>query len=107
MTLLLYGAATCVMITCGILYYNGCLLASAMGGIAYAGLAGAVLVRSTATWVAVTLIALFAAAPTIYLVVHAIDARRGIFLLPTIYSIPIAFVCSLILWGCAGLGMLL
>ncbi len=51
-------------------------------------------------------LALLAAIPAAYLVVHAVDARRGIFLLPTVYSIPIAFVCALGLWLLTGLALL-
>jgi hypothetical protein len=36
-----------------------------------------------------------------------VDARKGLFLLPTIYSIPLAFVCGLLLWVVVALGAIL
>ena len=107
MTLLLFGAATCVLVTCCILYYNGRLWAAGIGGLVYGGLIGTVAARSMAPWLAIVLVALFAVAPGVYVIVHAVDARRGLFLLPTIYSIPLAFLAGVILWGCTGLGLLL
>ena len=45
--------------------------------------------------------------PALFLTVHAIDARKGYFRLPTVYSIPIAFMLGVVLLFCAGVGVVL
>ena len=71
-----------------------CLVA---GGFAYfhaqfwlAGLLGAVF--------GVKMALLFLVLPTVLLLVHAVDVRKGFSLAPTIYSIPLAFAGAVVLW---------
>jgi len=88
-------------------YYRGRFGLAALLGVAFAGLVAPVAVTGLGPVAGAAVLALLAAAPGIYLVVHCVDARRGLFLLPTIYAIPIAFVCALALLLLAGFGLLL
>jgi hypothetical protein len=78
-------------------YFHGRFGAAALLGAIFAALIAPAAVGSLGGIGGVIAFALLAVAPGVYLVVHAVDARRGLFLLPTIYSIPIAFVCGAVL----------
>ena len=101
-----YAAAAALYLTCAVLYFRGHFAWAALAGALFLGaLAPVVLAAMGPVAGGVALLAL-AALPAAYLVVHAVDARCGIFLLPTVYSIPIAFVTSLLLWALTGLALL-
>lgn len=80
------------------IYFRGRFGLAALGGVAFAALMAPAAVGNLGGLGGAAAFALLAVAPGAYLVIHAVDARRGLFLLPTIYSIPIAFVCGLVLW---------
>jgi hypothetical protein len=88
-------------------YFRGRFGLAALGGIAFAALMAPAAVGDLGGLGGAVAFALLAVAPGVYLVVHAVDARKGLFLLPTIYSIPIAFVCGLVLWVAVALGAIL
>ena len=104
--MILVAAALAYAASAGI-YFRGRFGLAALGGAIFAGLMAPAAVGSLGGPGGVVAFALLVAAPGVYLVVHAVDARRGLFLLPTIYSIPIAFVCGLALWVVVALGAVL
>jgi len=102
----LYAGAAALYLLCAVLYYRGHFAPSALVGVLFFGALTPVVLAAMGPVAAGAALALLAAIPAAYLVVHAVDARRGIFLLPTVYSIPIAFVCALALWALTGLALL-
>jgi hypothetical protein len=91
-------AAAVVYAASAWIYFRGRFGWAALGGAVFAGLMAPTAVANLGGLGGAAAFAVLAVAPAVYLVVHAVDARRGLFLLPTIYSIPIAFVCGLALW---------
>jgi len=104
--LFLLGAAAAYALA-ALAYFRGRFGPAALLGAAFVALVAPVAVDGLGPVAGAAALALLALAPGVYLVVHCVDARRGLFLLPTIYSIPIAFVCTLALLLVAGLGLLL
>jgi len=105
MSAALFGAAAVIFAGAAVAYYHGHFVLAGVAGLIYAGVIGAVVVRSVGTAAAVVVLALLAVAPGIFVIVHAYDAKRGHLLLPTVYSIPIAFVAGALLWLVAGVGL--
>lgn len=89
------------------IYFRGRFGLAALGGLVFAGLMAPAAVGFLGGPGGAVAFLLLAVAPGAYLVVHAVDARKGLFLLPTIYSIPIAFVCGLALWVVVAAGAVL
>ena len=106
MTEALYAGAAAVFLAACVVYFRGHFRGAGLLGLIYAGLVGTVVARSMGPVGATAALVLLCLAPAIFLGIHIVDARRGIFLLPTIYSIPIAFLCGALLWIIAGLGIL-
>jgi len=104
--LLLLGAAAAYALA-AFAYFRGRFGTASLLGLVFLGLVAPVAIGGLGAVAGGIILALLAVAPGVYLVVHCVDARRGLFLLPTIYSIPIAFVCALVLLALAGLGLLL
>jgi len=99
MTLLLHGLSGIAFLACGRVYFHGRFRGAALLALGYAGLASAVAVRTLPPVAAAATLLLLLALPLGFVALHAVDARHGIFLLPTIYSIPLAFVAGALLWG--------
>ena len=93
---LLLGAAAAYVASAWI-YFRGRFRLAAFLGAVFAGLMAPAAVGSLGGLGGLLALALLAVAPGVYLVVHVVDAKKGLFLLPTIYSIPLAFVCGLVL----------
>ena len=89
------------------IYFRGRFGLAALGGAVFAGLMAPAAIGNLGGLGGTVAFALLAVAPGVYLVVHAVDAKKGLFLLPTIYSIPLAFVCGLVLWVVVALGAIL
>jgi hypothetical protein len=104
--LLLLGAAAAYALSAWI-YFHGRFGLAALCGAVYAALMAPAAVQYLGAPGGAVAFALLAVAPGVYLVVHAVDARKGLFLLPTIYSIPLAFVCGLLLWVVVAAGAIL
>jgi hypothetical protein len=104
--LLLLGAVAAYVASAWV-YFRGRFALAATGGAAFAGLIAPAAVGFLGGPGGAVAFALLAVAPAIYLGVHAVDARKGLFLLPTIYSIPIAFVCGLVLLLVVAVGAIL
>ncbi|MHC4547332.1 MAG: hypothetical protein ACYTEZ_01030 [Planctomycetota bacterium] len=103
----LFGGAAALYLACGVLYYRGHFGLATLAGLLFFAALAPVVLAALGPVAGGGALALLAAAPLAYLAVHALDARRGLFLLPTIYSIPIAFVCGVTLWILTGLALLL
>jgi len=101
-----YAGAGALYVLCAVLYHRGRFDYAALVAALFFGALTPVVLAAMAPVAAAAALALLAGLPAAYLVVHAVDARRGIFLLPTVYSIPIAFVCALALWVLTGLALL-
>ncbi len=86
------------------IYFRGRFGWAALLGAVFAGLMAPAAVGSLGGPGGAVALALLAVAPGVYLAVHVADAKKGLFLLPTIYSIPIAFVCGLLLWIVVAVG---
>jgi hypothetical protein len=102
-----YAAAGALYLACAVLYYRGYFAWAALAGALFLGALAPVVLAVMGPVAAGAALALLAGLPAAYLVVHAVDARYGLFLLPTVYSIPIAFVSALALWALAGLALLI
>ena len=100
------GAAVASFLVAAVFYFRGWFRIAFLAGCAYWVLVGHVLTRTMSPGWAWSLFVLFALGPAAFLLVHAVDARRGYFRLPTVYSIPLAFVFGLVLLLCAGIGVL-
>jgi len=98
MASLLWLAAGVALFAAGLAYFRGGFHLAAALGVAYWSLAGAVLWRTLPPPASVPLLVALVAVPAVLLALHAIDARRGLFLVPTIYAIPLAFLTGLLLW---------
>lgn len=104
MTVLLVTGAAAAYVASAWIYFRGRFALAALLGALFAGLMAPAAVGSLGGLGGVIAFALLAVAPGVYLAVHVVDVRKGLFLLPTIYSIPIAFVCGLVLLLVVALG---
>ncbi len=100
-------AAAVVYAASAWIYFRGRFGWAALGGAVFAGLMAPAAVGNLGGLGGAIAFALLAVAPAVYLVVHVVDAKKGLYLLPTIYSIPIAFVCGLVLWVVVAVGAVL
>jgi len=87
-------AAFAVFLTASVLYYRARFLYASVAGLVLAVLLGVLLAQTFGAVAAIVIGALLLVSPAAFVAVHAVDARRGIFLLPTVYSIPLAFACA-------------
>lgn len=101
-----YAAAAALYLVCAVLYFRGHFAGAALAGALFLGALTPVVLAAMGPLAACVALVVLAGLPAAYLVVHAVDARYGVFLLPTVYSIPIAFVASLALWALTGLALL-
>jgi len=107
MDAVLYGAAVAAFVVAAVSYFHGFFRIAFLLGCGCWTLLGMVVLGAFPAALAWPLLLLFAIGPALFVVVHAVDARRGCFRLPTIYSIPIAFLLAAALLVAAGLGVLL
>ena len=87
-------AAFAVFLAASVLYYHARFLFAGVAGLALTVLLSILLAQMFSVVTAVVLGALLLLGPAVFVAVHAVDARRGIFLLPTVYSIPLAYACA-------------
>jgi hypothetical protein len=101
-----YLAATAALGLAALLYFRGRFGAAALLGAAYNALVAEAARRAMPAplfWGAFGLLCL---GPAAFLALHVADIRRGLFLLPTVYSIPIAFFGAGLFWLLAGAALL-
>lgn len=87
---MLIAAIATFLLAC-VLYFRARFLYASLTGIVLAGLLGVLLFDTFALVTAVLLAVLLLLIPAGFVIVHAVDARKGIFLLPTVYGIVVAF----------------
>ncbi len=100
-----FAGATAVLAAACAVYFRGRFAASALLGALYAGLMVLPARAGLGTGLGTTLLALLLGLPSLFLLVHVIDLRRGIFLAPTVYAIPCVFIGAAALWVTTGLGL--
>jgi len=103
----LYAAAAVAFFGTAALYFRGLFRTALVGGAVYGGLIARVVWASMGPVPATVSLLLLLLGPAIYVGVHILDARKGLFLLPTIYSIPIAFLAGGALLAVAGVAVAL
>jgi hypothetical protein len=102
-----FAAATALYLLGAILYYRGRFALAGAAGIGYGGVTAWIVAGAMGPVGATVTLVLLAVLPAAALLVHVVDARRGIFLMPTVYAIPLAFACGLLLWLVTGLALVL
>ena len=89
-------AAILAMVAGSVAYHYGYFRLASLLGLGIAAALMVVLPRElghTPGWIVFAILVLF---PTLCVAVHAFDAKRGYFLIPTVYAIQIAFGCAII-----------
>ncbi|MHC4957979.1 MAG: hypothetical protein ACYTGN_06345 [Planctomycetota bacterium] len=102
----LYAAAAAAFVASALLYYRAAFAAAALCGLAYLVLVGVVVFNAMGPVGATVTTVLLLVAPNVFLLVHAVDAKKGIFLLPTIYAIPLTFFAGALTLAITGLVLL-
>ena len=100
-------AAALAFLVTAVLYYRGAFWAAGLTGIAFGVLIGRLVFTALGSIAGPVVGVLFLGGPAALLVIHAIDARKGLFLWPTIYAIPLGFLSGALLLGITGLAILL
>ena len=88
---MLIAAFATFLLAC-MLYSRARFLYAGLTGFVLAGLLGVLLFDSFDTVTAVLLAVVLLLIPAGFVIVHAVDVRKGIFLLPTIYGIAVGFL---------------
>ncbi|MEE8106089.1 MAG: hypothetical protein V3T86_11195 [Planctomycetota bacterium] len=106
MTALWFVGATLVLIAAGYLYHHSHFWIAAVLGLTFVGtmLWLSFPVTNPTLWTLFTVVVVIG--PMILLAWHTIDQRLGLFLLPTVYSIPLAMICAAFLWLSCGISLL-
>ena len=102
----LYGAAALLFVLAALAYFHARFALAGLAAAAYWGSIGFVAARSMSLLGASVALGLLAALPAALLLAHVVDLRRGIFLVPTVYSIPLAFLSGALLWLVVGVALL-
>ena len=107
MTAGLFAGAAAAWAAAAAAYFHARFRLAGLCGAAFWGLGAAAAAQTLPAWGAAVAIGLLGVVPAVFLLIHVVDAKKGIFLLPTVYSIPLAFLCGLMLLAATGLGLLL
>jgi hypothetical protein len=102
----LYAGALAVFVVAAIFHFHGRFRVTAALGLLFWPACGVLLYRTVNLPAAVTIFVLFAVAPGVFVLVHAIDCERGRYNLPTFYSIPLAFLAGLALLFSIAMGVI-
>ncbi|MGQ0613346.1 MAG: hypothetical protein ACT4PV_06385 [Planctomycetaceae bacterium] len=100
-----FAGATAALAAACVVYFRGRFSASALLGALYAGLMVLPARSGLGTGPGSVLLALFLGLPALFLLLHIIDLRRGLFLVPTVYAIPCVFFGDAALWIATILGL--
>ena len=93
----LYAGALTAFIIAAIFHFYGWFRTTATLGMIFWPLCAVLLYRTMNLPGAIAVFVIFAVAPALFVLVHAIDCERGHYNLPTFYSIPLAFLAGLAL----------
>ena len=105
MTPALYGLAAVLFLVSSVGYFHGRFGFAYLTGVAYWACAGAVVLRTMDTPMALVTLVPLCFLPALFLFVHTVDARTGTFIFPTMYSIPVAYLTGALLLLAAGAGI--
>jgi len=95
--LLLLLAAVAYLVA-AVAYFRGLFRLSGAIGVLFWALAAVVVAGETTLFPALLILLVFGLFPAAFLLTHVIDLRKGLFIFPTIYSIPVAFAAGIVLW---------
>jgi len=90
--------AAAAYLAAAVAYFKGFFRLSGAAGAVFWGLMAVAVVRETTLVCALVILAVFGLFPAAFLLTHVIDLKRGLFIFPTIYSIPVAFTAGILLW---------
>ena len=106
MTAALFLGATLLFGLACLVYYRGRFLIGAVVGIAFAYILILISFEAMHPVVWSLMVTALVAFPALLLILHAVDLRAGLCLLPTVYSIPFAFLAGALLWLFSGFALL-
>ena len=101
----LFAAATLGYALCALLYFRGRFRLALLAGGAFAAVTIWLVPLVMGPFAAVAALVLLLGLPATALLIHVYDSGRGVFLLPTIYAIPFAFLAAALLWVVTGLAL--
>jgi len=90
--------AAAAYLAAAVAYFRGLFRLSGAIGVLFWALAAVAVARGTTLVPALLIFVGFGLLPAAFLLTHVIDLRKGLFIFPTIYSIPIAFAAGVVLW---------
>ncbi len=106
MTAALFVGATLLFGLACLVYYRGLFLIASVVGIVFGLTLISISFRAMNPVVWSLMVTSLAAFPALLLILHAVDLRAGLCLLPTVYSIPFAFLSGALLWLFSGFALL-
>ena len=92
---MLIAASATFLLAC-VLYFHARFLYASLTGVVLAGLLGVLLFDTFRPVTAVVLAVLLLLIPAAFVIVYAVDVRKGIFLLPTVYGIIVGFLGAMV-----------
>ena len=98
MTPVYFAVVTFCLVAGGFTYYHGHFWLTGLLGAVFGVMMALHLASNTPLWMQIFFGGFFLVLPTVLLLVHALDVRKGFSLLPTIYAIPLAFAGAVVLW---------
>ena len=106
MTAALYLGATLLFGLASFVYYRGLFLVASVVGAAFGYILVSISFPAMHPVVWSLMVTSLVAFPALLLILHTVDLRAGLCLLPTVYSIPFAFLAGALLWLFSGFALL-
>ena len=98
MTLAYFAVVSFCLVAGGFAYFHAQFWLAGLLGAVFCVMMALHLAAHTPLWMQIVFGGLFLVLPTVLLLVHAVDVRKGFSLAPTIYAIPLAFAGAVVLW---------
>ena len=98
MTLGYFAVVTFCLVAGGFAYFHAQFWLAGLLGAVFGVMMALHLAANTPLWMQIVFGGGVLVLPTVLLLVHAVDIRKGFSLAPTIYSIPLAFAGAVVLW---------
>ncbi len=106
MTAALYLGATLLFGLACLVYYRGLFLIGSVVGAVFGFILISISFEAMHPVVWSLMVTSLVALPALLLILHTVDLRAGLCLLPTVYSIPFAFFAGALLWLFSGFALL-
>ncbi len=90
-------AAYALFVLAGVVYFRGAFVLTTLLALGFWAAMARAMTLHASPGAAIAAIGLLIVLPAVFLVIHSYDAKRGVFLLPTIYAIPFAFLTGTLL----------